>query len=187
MTNLCSCNIVNGCYRYTGDLLALEATATGRGPAPFVSATPLKPTAWQNYLVSHPDQCFAQYILNGMQQGFHDRTHLQVQRATRNLCSVAQKHQIVEQHICEEAEGFRLLGPLPPQLAALCHISPIGLIPKSSQPGKWRLIVDLSSPHGASINDTIDSSLCSLRYASIEDAVQLVRQLGPETLLANWT
>ena len=62
VTNLCSCNIVNSCYRYTGDLLALEATATGRGPAPFVSATPLKPTAWQNYLVSHPDQCFAQYI-----------------------------------------------------------------------------------------------------------------------------
>ena len=72
VTNLCSCNIVNGCYWYTGDLLALEATATGRGPAPFVSANPLKPTAWQNYLVSHPDQCFAQYILNGMQQGFHD-------------------------------------------------------------------------------------------------------------------
>ena len=47
--------------------------------------------------------------------------------------------------------------------------------------------MDLSSPQGASINDAIDSSLCSLRYASIEDAVQLVRQLGPETLLANWT
>ena len=68
-----------------------------------------------------------------MQRGFHigaDRTHLQVQRATRNLHSVVQNHQIVEQHIREETDAFRLLGPLPLQLAALCHTSPIGLIPK---------------------------------------------------------
>ena len=61
-----------------------------------------------------PEQRFSQYILNDMQQGFHigvDCTHLQVQRATRNLRSVAQNHQIVEQHICEETDAFRLLGP----------------------------------------------------------------------------
>ena len=98
--------------------------------------------------------------------------------------SVVQNHQIVEQHIREETEAGRLLGPLPPQLAALCHISPMGLIPKTNQPGKWRLIVDLSTPQGASINDAIDSSHCSLHYASIEDAVQAVRHLGPGTLLA---
>ena len=187
MTDLSSCNIVNGRYRYMEDLLALEATATGRGPAPFVPATPLKPAAWHNYLVRHPDQGFAQYILTGFQQGFHigvDRAHLQFQRATRNLRSVVQNHQIVEQHIREETEAGRLLGPLPPQLAALCHISPIGLIPKTNQPGKWRLIVDLSTPQGASINDAIDSSHCSLHYASMEDAVQVVRHLGPGTLLA---
>ena len=174
VTDLSSYNIVNGHYRYMEDLLALEATATGRGPAPFVPATPLKPAAWHNYLVRHPDQGFAQYILTGFQQGFHigvDRAHLQFQRATRNLRSVVQNHQIVEQHIREETEAGRLLGPLPPQLAALCHISPMGLIPKTNQPGKWRLIVDLSNPHGASINDAIDSSHCSLHYASIEDAV----------------
>ena len=97
-----------------GDLLALEATATGRGPAPFVPATPLKSAAWHNYLVRYPDQPFAQYILHGMQQVLHigaDRTHLQVQRATHNLRSVAQNHQIVEQHICEETDAFCLLGP----------------------------------------------------------------------------
>ena len=60
VTDLSSCNIVNGYYRYMGDLLALEAIATGSGPAPFVPATPLKPTAWHNYLVRQPDQHFAQ-------------------------------------------------------------------------------------------------------------------------------
>ena len=47
LTDLCCCNIVNGCYRYMGYLLALEATATSRGPAPFVPAILLKPTAWK--------------------------------------------------------------------------------------------------------------------------------------------
>ena len=41
------------------------------------------------------------------------------------------------------------------------HVNKIGVIEKSSQPGKWRLIVDLSHPEGRSINDFISSQLCS--------------------------
>ena len=52
----------------------------------------------------------------------------------------------------------RLLGPLPPDLAGDGQVSRIGLIP---QPGKWRLIVDLSSLHG---NDAITSDLCHMHY-----------------------
>ena len=50
------------------DLLELEATATGLGPAPFRPATPLKVAA---YLQSHPDHRFTNYILNGFTHGFH--------------------------------------------------------------------------------------------------------------------
>lgn len=35
------------------------------------------------------------------------------------------------------------------------HTSRIGVIPKKHQPGKFRLIVDLSSPRGKSVNDRI--------------------------------
>ena len=182
-----SCNIREGRYRYMDDLLALEATATGHRPAPFAPATPLRPAAWQKYLARHPDQRFACYILSGIQQGFHigvDHTSFRPQGAGRNLRSVTQTRQIVEQHIQEESQAFRLRGPLPPQLAAVCHTSPIGLIPKSNQPGKWRLIVDLSSPAGASVNDAIDSGLCSLQYASVESAARMAQQLGRGALLA---
>ena len=44
------------------------------------------------------------------------------------------------------------------------------MIPKQHQPGKWRLIVDLSHPKGASMNDGIEADLCSLSYVSIDDA-----------------
>ena len=50
-------------------------------------------------------------------------------------------------------------------------------LPKSHQPGKWRLIVDLSHPSGASINDGIEPKLCSLSYASVDNAVAIITQL----------
>ena len=57
-------------------------------------------------------------------------------------------------------------------------------IPKKSQPGKWRLIVDLSAPDGASVNDGIVPSLCSLLNTSVDDATAEVLQLGKGALLA---
>ena len=51
---------------------------------------------------------------------------------------------------------------------------------KASQPGKWRLIVDLSSPGGASINTWIKLELCSLRYLHLVQVVQEIRKLGRE-------
>ena len=59
------------------------------------------------------------------------------------------------------------------------HISKLGVIPKKHHAGKWRLIVDLSSPAGASVNDFIDPSLCSLTYEA-----EFVLRSGRGTLLA---
>ena len=64
------------------------------------------------------------------------------------------------------------------------QISPIGVIPKRNRPNNWRLIVDLSSPDGQSVNDGLDRAQCSIRYVSIDDAVQLIRGLGEGSLLA---
>ena len=58
------------------------------------------------------------------------------------------------------------------------------MIPKASQPGKWRLIVDLSHPSGSAVNDGISCPLCSLRYVSVDSAVQMITECGPATLLA---
>ena len=64
------------------------------------------------------------------------------------------------------------------------HVSPYGVIPKPHQPGRWRLITDLSAPRGSSVNDGIDASLCSLSYARIDDAVAIALDLGAGCLLA---
>ena len=39
-------------------------------------------------------------------------------------------------------------------------------------------IVDLSYPRGESVNDCIPSSLCSLNYLSVNDAVDNILELG---------
>ena len=64
------------------------------------------------------------------------------------------------------------------------YTSRFGVIPNKRQLGKWRLIVDLSSPDGASISHFIDTSVCSLKYASVDDAAEFVLRSGQGTLLA---
>lgn len=64
------------------------------------------------------------------------------------------------------------------------HCSPVGVIPKKNRPGKWQLIVDLSSPEGSSVNDGVDKELCSLSYTSVEAIANKVAALGQGTMLA---
>ena len=64
------------------------------------------------------------------------------------------------------------------------HLSRFGVIPKSHQPNKWRLIVDLSYPRGKSVNSSIPKELSSMTYITIDDAISEVLSRGPGTLLA---
>ena len=66
------------------------------------------------------------------------------------------------------------------------RVSRIGVIPKPHQPGKCRLITDLSSPKGERINDGIDPALCSVSYATVNDAVKCINTLGYGALLAKF-
>ena len=74
--------------------------------------------------------------------------------------------------------------PKPVVLQLGVHCSPIGVIPKRHKPNKWRLIVDLSSPGGASVNDGIDKQICSLSYTSVDAVVERILDLGKNALLA---
>ena len=184
---LCPGNVVGDQYRYMADLHSLEATATGTGPKCFIPATPLVMRAWCQALEDHPDKDFVAYILAGLCRGFHigaDRANVIRPSRHGNLPSVRQHPALVVEHLAAERAAGRLLGPLPTQLANSCQTSPIGLIPKPHQPGKWRLIVDLSSPRGASVNEAIVSEPCHMCYASVLDAAALVRRLGQGTVLA---
>ena len=63
------------------------------------------------------------------------------------------------------------------------HCSPIGLVPKGRNTGRWRMIVDLSYLLASSVNNGINPDQCSLQYSSMDDAIHFVVGLGPGTLL----
>ena len=53
-----------------------------------------------------------------------------------------------------------------------------------NKPGKWRLIVDLSSPENASVNNSIEKDICSLSYTSVDVVADKVLALGRGAMLA---
>jgi len=63
------------------------------------------------------------------------------------------------------------------------RLSPLGAIPKKGKPDKWRLIMDLSSPDGFSVNDEIPKEDCLFHYALVDLAVERIIQLGSGVLM----
>ena len=63
------------------------------------------------------------------------------------------------------------------------HTSPVGAIPKRNKPGKYQLIMALSSPKNSSVNDGIDPTLSSLSYAFINHLSVLIQSLGRGAML----
>ncbi len=61
---------------------------------------------------------------------------------------------------------------------------PFGVIPKKAKPGHWCLIVNLSSPENASVNDGIDKDMCSTSYITTDSVVDRILQVGRGALLA---
>ena len=92
---------------------------------------------------------------------------------------------MVDRYIRKEQEQGRIVE-LPPKVAEQLgvHVSPFSVIPKKSNPSKWRLIVDLSSPEGHSVNDGIPKELASLHYVTVDDVVTHIVQLGKGAVMA---
>ena len=148
--------------------------------------TPLHPEVWQRALYHHPDRTLVEYIVQGIKEGFRIGfvRPRQCRPAKGNMRSALTNPHPVDEYLREELAAGRVIGPLSRGEVASLQINRFGVIPKSGQPGRWRLILDLSFPVGESINDGIDPALCSLRYAKVDDAVRRILQLGKGTLLA---
>ena len=150
--------------------------------------TPLRVSTWEKGLADHPDREFAKFLCTGIREGFrvgfNYREH-QCRKASGNMRSVEEHREVVEEYLYGEKEAGRLLGPFRPSLFPDVHISPFGVIPKS-EPGKWRLILDLSSPEGGSVNNGISREWCSLSYLSVDEVVRTVVRLGRGALMAKF-
>lgn len=173
----------NNEYSYTSHLLAFDAcysTSLSTSSTKHRQVkTPLILDRWSSELANHPDRSFAQYILDGIANGFRIgfNRHHPLQRPSNAM--LTQNPAVISEYLQREVSLGRMecLTPLE-ALHQGVHISPIGAIPKKHKPGKWRLIVDLSSPSNASVNDGISPELSSLRYTTVDHLSTLILQEG---------
>jgi len=118
-------------------------------------------------LSKHPDKRFVDFILRGITSGFkvgyNVFTKKELKSSSYNMPSAMEHPQVVSDYISKEVRASRVLlvGHKDDPLVKEIHLSPFGVIPKKSKPNKWRLIIDLSSPEGHSVNDGILKELAS--------------------------
>jgi len=131
----------------------------------------------------HPNR--VGFVLDGIRHGFRlGFCHTQrLKPAKKNKPSADQHPSVIDEYLAHEVSRGRVAGPFDfPPLPNL-QVSSFGVIPKRGQAGKWRLIVDLSSPTGSSVNDGIDPEEFTLHYITVD---QLVSQFGPGALMAKF-
>ena len=159
-----------GQYKYMNEIQAMDQCRPGIPsilPDKFVRvSTSLRAEEWEVRLRSLPDRRCAEFLIRGISEGFrlgfqhHDH---QCSSAKDNMRSAVQNPRVVEEYLEKEVLAGRIVGPVPAGLVRRVQISRFGVIPKS-QPGKWRLILDLSHPGGRSVNDGLDQEIYSLMY-----------------------
>ena len=167
-----------GSYRYTGDLLKIEAFRPDWPPlSSGVYQSPINVPVLHTYLQSHLDQAYVTFIIREVSQGFRvgfDHQRRLIAQRSNHPSSLANS-KVVSEYVTKEVTLGRMVGPV---LPGGVHTSTLGLIPKAHQANKRRLIVDFSCPSGNSVKDGIAVELSSIQYTSVDRAVDIIRCLG---------
>ena len=125
-----------------------------------------------------------QFLVNGFSYGFRVG-FVGERRAAQspNLKSALEQPQAFRNKLLEELDAGRIRGPFPrpPFRDFVCF--PLDIVPKKV-PSEFRLIQYLSYPCGSSVNDYIPERTSSVRYASISDAIWVLKQLGAGCFMA---
>lgn len=100
-----------------------------------------------------------------------------------NLKSARDLPEEIARKLQKECEAGRVAGPFPGPPLPNLRLSPLGMVPKEAV-GEYQLIHHLSYTRGVSVNDTIAPELWSIRYASLDHVVALIRACGHGVLMA---
>ena len=150
---------------------------------PPYKVSPIRVDKLRQEVLTHPDQSFVTYILDGLQNGFHvgsNHASVSLQSATQNMPSASLQPSVIDDYLSMELAKGPVTAPFSSPPLPHLHISRFGVIPKKHQPGKWRLILDLSSPNNHSVNDGIRKDPFMVQRMKVDG----IMSLGQGTLLA---
>ncbi len=145
-------------------------------------STPINMQALVSELSTHPDSVFTNHLLTGLSQGFRvgvlsypDSTYV-----SKNLQSAIKDPETVSQLLGKELNKGYLIGPFVSPPFSVFRTSPVGIATRKYS-GKKRLIFDLSAPRSGpvmSINSLIPPVPFSLHYATVDNAIKLIKLAG---------
>ena len=101
----------------------------------------------------------------------------------KNMTSCFDNPEVVSEYLHKEVSDGRMAGPFKSLPFPKFQLNKIGLVEKKT-PGKFRMIYDLSSPKGQSINDYINDVFAKVTYASLSDAIHLITMCGPHPYMS---
>lgn len=93
-----------------------------------------------------------------------------------NNRSASENVEEVSAAIIKELDRGHTSGPFSRSPFQTFQCSPLGAVPKRD--GSTRIILDLSSPTGCSVNDGIPIEFFTVKYSQFDEAVSLVRAFG---------
>ena len=141
--------------------------------------TPVKTDRLAELLQNYPDQTVAANLIQGFTTGFH--LHYKGRQRTRkctNLLSAREHPEVFADKVNKELQLGRYLGPFPYPPVPNLQCSPLGLVPKKGNKGKFRLIMHLSYPHNNSINSNIPTEYTRVKYKDFDWVVDLCIKHG---------
>lgn len=148
------------------------------------AVTPIDVTNLSIELDSHPDRVFVENLIRSFDAGFSiGYSGPELSNVAHNLQSASTNIPAIFNCVVEELKQHRMAGPFDIQPLPNFRTSPIGVVPKK-EPNRFRMITDLSSPKGLSINDFISDDEASVSFNSFDNAVELVASLGRGALMA---
>jgi len=171
------------------DLLHLDSR---RAPSPVFLplqlrriVSPLQWQVWDSWLSGHHVKGFRDYIVNRVREDYWIGFNYQhpCLPSTSNLRSAGRHTAVIDEYLGAECAAGRVLGPFKPHDFPQMQISPFGVVPKR-RTRNWHLIVDLSSPHGDSVNEGIPEAWCSLSYISVHNAARTIQDFERGSLMA---
>lgn len=152
--------------------------------------TPMEADIWREHLRSHQDRAYCAYLVDGLREGFRigfSYGRSECRSAASNMQSALEHPGVVSSFLAAEVGKGRVLGPLPSTgVCELVHTNRFGLVPKGNSGEQWRLIVDLSFPKGASVNDGIEPEMCTVKYTSVDVACRRLLALGRGSMMAKF-
>ena len=137
---------------------------------------------WRERLCSYSDFAVCDLLQYGFPLDF-DKKKAVVSSEGRNHKGARDFPEFIKKYFDKECAANRIAGPFHKNpLSVNLVVSPMNTVPKDSVDER-RVIVDLSWPRGASVNDGISKDIylgeeINLHYASVEQVCDMVNQIG---------